>query len=121
MSGGDGRTSEGCECRRGWGWGGPRAPSVPVFFVSSPKCVSHSAVECSPLLLLGVPPCVLPSGSSGGAREVSLPVVSPREGGILKSRVVTWEPSEEFIRNNHVINTPLQTMYIMADLGPYGK
>ncbi|XP_029068505.1 Meckel syndrome type 1 protein isoform X3 [Monodon monoceros] len=43
------------------------------------------------------------------------------EGGILKSRIVTWEPSEEFIRNSHVINTPLQTMYIMADLGPYGK
>ncbi|XP_047564394.1 tectonic-like complex member MKS1 [Lutra lutra] len=43
------------------------------------------------------------------------------EGSILKSRIVTWEPSEEFIRNNHVINTPLQTMYIMADLGPYGK
>ncbi|XP_037019643.2 tectonic-like complex member MKS1 isoform X2 [Artibeus jamaicensis] len=43
------------------------------------------------------------------------------EGGILKSRIVTWEPSEEFIRSNHVINTPLQTMYIMADLGPYGK
>ncbi|XP_036693798.1 Meckel syndrome type 1 protein isoform X3 [Balaenoptera musculus] len=43
------------------------------------------------------------------------------EGGILKSRIVTWEPSEEFIRNNHVINTALQTMYIMADLGPYGK
>eukprot|EP00070_Physeter_catodon_P048184 XP_028355078.1 Meckel syndrome type 1 protein isoform X1 [Physeter catodon] len=43
------------------------------------------------------------------------------EGGILKSRIVTWEPSEEFIRKNHVINTPLQTMYIMADLGPYGK
>ncbi|ELW61585.1 Meckel syndrome type 1 protein [Tupaia chinensis] len=43
------------------------------------------------------------------------------EGSILKSRIVTWEPSEEFIKNNHVINTPLQTMYIMADLGPYGK
>ncbi|KAM6174736.1 tectonic-like complex member MKS1 isoform 1-T1 [Erethizon dorsatum] len=43
------------------------------------------------------------------------------EGGILKSRMVCWEPSEEFIRSNHVINTPLQTMYIMADLGPYGK
>ncbi|XP_040857027.1 Meckel syndrome type 1 protein isoform X1 [Ochotona curzoniae] len=43
------------------------------------------------------------------------------EGGILKSRIVTWEPSEDFVRNNHVINTPLQTMYIMADLGPYGK
>uniref|UniRef100_A0A2I2ZEE5 MKS transition zone complex subunit 1 n=1 Tax=Gorilla gorilla gorilla TaxID=9595 RepID=A0A2I2ZEE5_GORGO len=43
------------------------------------------------------------------------------EGGILKSRIVTWEPSEEFVRNNHVINTPLQTMHIMADLGPYKK
>ncbi|XP_051850159.1 tectonic-like complex member MKS1 isoform X3 [Antechinus flavipes] len=43
------------------------------------------------------------------------------EGGILKSRIITWEPSEEFIKSNHVINTPLQTMYIMADLGPYGK
>ncbi|XP_072813763.1 tectonic-like complex member MKS1 [Vicugna pacos] len=43
------------------------------------------------------------------------------EGGILKSRIITWEPSEEFVRNNHVINTPLQTMYIMADLGPYGN
>nr|XP_008269466.1 tectonic-like complex member MKS1 isoform X2 [Oryctolagus cuniculus] len=43
------------------------------------------------------------------------------EGGILKSRIVTWEPSEDFVQNNHVINTPLQTMYIMADLGPYGK
>ncbi|XP_051850162.1 tectonic-like complex member MKS1 isoform X4 [Antechinus flavipes] len=41
--------------------------------------------------------------------------------GILKSRIITWEPSEEFIKSNHVINTPLQTMYIMADLGPYGK
>uniref|UniRef100_F6YN29 MKS transition zone complex subunit 1 n=1 Tax=Monodelphis domestica TaxID=13616 RepID=F6YN29_MONDO len=44
-----------------------------------------------------------------------------REGSLLKSRIITWRPTEEFIRNNHVINTPLQTMYIMADLGPYGK
>ncbi|XP_052051326.1 tectonic-like complex member MKS1 isoform X1 [Apodemus sylvaticus] len=43
------------------------------------------------------------------------------EGSKLKSRMVTWEPSEDFIRNSHAINTPLQTMYIMADLGPYGK
>ncbi|XP_043818911.1 Meckel syndrome type 1 protein [Dromiciops gliroides] len=43
------------------------------------------------------------------------------EGSVVKSRIITWEPSEEFIRSNHVINTPLQTMYIMADLGPYGK
>lgn len=57
----------------------------------------------------------------GGSRDVTLPVLFPREGGILKSRIVTWEPSEEFVKNNHVINTPLQTMHIMADLGPYGK
>ncbi|XP_019401959.1 PREDICTED: Meckel syndrome type 1 protein isoform X1 [Crocodylus porosus] len=45
----------------------------------------------------------------------------PMEGSTLKSRIITWEPSEEFIKNNHVINTPVQTMYIMADLGAYGK
>uniref|UniRef100_A0A674JP42 MKS transition zone complex subunit 1 n=1 Tax=Terrapene triunguis TaxID=2587831 RepID=A0A674JP42_9SAUR len=44
----------------------------------------------------------------------------PTEGSVLKSRVITWKPSEEFIKNNHVINTPVQTMYIMGDLGPYG-
>ncbi|XP_005986924.1 Meckel syndrome type 1 protein [Latimeria chalumnae] len=43
------------------------------------------------------------------------------EGTISKSRIITWEPSEEFVKNNHVINTPVQTMYIMGDLGPYGK
>ncbi|KAL9826564.1 tectonic-like complex member MKS1 isoform 2-T2 [Geothlypis trichas] len=45
----------------------------------------------------------------------------PVEASSLKSKIITWEPSEEFIRNNHVINTPVQTMYIMGDLGPYGK
>lgn len=44
-----------------------------------------------------------------------------REASSLKSKIITWEPSEEFIKNNHVINTPVQTMYIMGDLGPYGK
>ncbi|XP_061460937.1 tectonic-like complex member MKS1 isoform X2 [Rhineura floridana] len=44
-----------------------------------------------------------------------------REGGIPKSRLVTWEPSDEFIRNSHIINTPVQTMYIMGDFGPPGK
>lgn len=47
--------------------------------------------------------------------------VVDREASSLKSKIVTWEPSEEFIKNNHVINTPVQTMYIMGDLGPYGK
>uniref|UniRef100_A0A8C5T940 MKS transition zone complex subunit 1 n=1 Tax=Malurus cyaneus samueli TaxID=2593467 RepID=A0A8C5T940_9PASS len=45
----------------------------------------------------------------------------PAEASSLKSKIITWEPSEEFIKNNHVINTPIQTMYIMGDLGPYGK
>ncbi|KAK9412349.1 Meckel syndrome type 1 protein [Crotalus adamanteus] len=45
----------------------------------------------------------------------------PVEGNILKSRIITWQPSEEFIKNNHVINTPVQTMYIMGDLGPQDK
>ncbi|XP_044849572.1 Meckel syndrome type 1 protein isoform X2 [Mauremys mutica] len=44
----------------------------------------------------------------------------PTAGSVLKSRIITWKPSEEFIKNNHVINTPVQTMYIMGDLGPYG-
>ncbi|XP_054065617.1 tectonic-like complex member MKS1 isoform X2 [Rissa tridactyla] len=45
----------------------------------------------------------------------------PMEASALKSKIITWEPTEEFIKNNHVINTPVQTMYIMGDLGPYGK
>ncbi|KFV97243.1 Meckel syndrome type 1 protein, partial [Eurypyga helias] len=45
----------------------------------------------------------------------------PVETSSLKSKIITWEPSEEFIKNSHVINTPVQTMYIMGDLGPYGK
>ncbi|XP_062822469.1 tectonic-like complex member MKS1, partial [Anolis carolinensis] len=44
----------------------------------------------------------------------------PREGP-LTSRIVTWEPSEEFVKSSHVLRTPLQTMYIMADLGPSGR
>ncbi|XP_053312856.1 tectonic-like complex member MKS1 [Spea bombifrons] len=42
------------------------------------------------------------------------------DGVGLRNRLVTWKPSEEFIRNNHIINTPVQTMYIMADLSPSG-
>lgn len=117
MSGGDGRTGEGCECKGVWGlWG-----AFMVLYAS----VLHMSTNWSFPFCSRPPPGYAPLCSSfrlfGGAREVTFPVVSLREGGILKSRIVTWEPSEEFIRNSHVINTPLQTMYIMADLGPYGK
>ncbi|CAJ0928365.1 unnamed protein product [Ranitomeya imitator] len=43
------------------------------------------------------------------------------DGVGIRSRLVTWKPSEEFVKMNHIINTPVQTMYIMADLGPIGK
>ncbi|XP_071994173.1 tectonic-like complex member MKS1 isoform X1 [Engystomops pustulosus] len=43
------------------------------------------------------------------------------DGAGARNRLVTWKPSEEFIKNNHIINTPVQTMYIMADLGSRGK
>ncbi|XP_032823388.2 tectonic-like complex member MKS1 [Petromyzon marinus] len=43
------------------------------------------------------------------------------EGLIPKSQIITWEPTDDFKRHNHVISTPVQTMYIMADLGPHGR
>ncbi|KAM4795091.1 tectonic-like complex member MKS1 [Rhinophrynus dorsalis] len=43
------------------------------------------------------------------------------DGAGMRNRLVTWKPSDEFIKNGHIINTPVQTMYIMADLGPVGK
>ncbi|XP_029546710.1 tectonic-like complex member MKS1 isoform X7 [Salmo trutta] len=38
-----------------------------------------------------------------------------------KSRLISWEPSEDFVKTSHVVNTPVQTMHIMGDLGPPGK
>lgn len=38
-----------------------------------------------------------------------------------KSRLITWEPSEDFVKTSHVVNTPVQTMRIMDDLEPPGK
>lgn len=67
---------------------------------------------------------VTPHYGGFGAAEVSCDrccSVVDREASSLKTKIITWEPSEEFIKNNHVINTPVQTMYIMGDLGPYGK
>ncbi|XP_055056892.2 tectonic-like complex member MKS1 [Misgurnus anguillicaudatus] len=45
----------------------------------------------------------------------------PVDSSVPKSRLIMWEPSEEFIKNSHTINTPVQSMYIMGDLGPSGK
>ncbi|KAM9846524.1 tectonic-like complex member MKS1 [Aulostomus maculatus] len=40
---------------------------------------------------------------------------------IHKSKIINWEPTEEFVRNSHVVNNAMQTMHIMGDLGPPGR
>lgn len=35
--------------------------------------------------------------------------------------MITWEPSQDFVKSSHVVNNAMQTMHIMADLGPPGK
>lgn len=45
----------------------------------------------------------------------------PVEPNVPKSRSIVWEPSEEFKKYSHTINMPVQSMYIMGDLGPSGK
>lgn len=44
-----------------------------------------------------------------------------RDCGIPKAKIINWEPTEEFVRNTHVVNNVMQTMHIMADLGPPEK
>lgn len=43
------------------------------------------------------------------------------DANVPKARLVVWEPSREFMKSSHIVNTPMQTMHIMADLGPAGK
>ncbi|XP_062844710.1 Meckel syndrome type 1 protein [Trichomycterus rosablanca] len=45
----------------------------------------------------------------------------PADATIPKARLVVWEPSREFMKNSHTVNTSMQTMHVMADLGPAGK
>uniref|UniRef100_A0A4W5LSE5 Uncharacterized protein n=2 Tax=Hucho hucho TaxID=62062 RepID=A0A4W5LSE5_9TELE len=45
----------------------------------------------------------------------------PVDSTIPKSRLITREPSEDFVKTSHVVNTPVHTMHIMGDLGPPGK
>ncbi|XP_068187393.1 tectonic-like complex member MKS1 [Antennarius striatus] len=40
---------------------------------------------------------------------------------ISKSKIINWEPTEEFVKNSHVVNNAMLTMHIMADLGPPGR
>ncbi|KAI5608329.1 Meckel syndrome type 1 protein [Silurus asotus] len=45
----------------------------------------------------------------------------PADSNIPKTRLVVWEPSIEFVKSSHTVNTPTQTMHVMADLGPAGN
>ncbi|XP_047665536.1 Meckel syndrome type 1 protein isoform X2 [Tachysurus fulvidraco] len=45
----------------------------------------------------------------------------PADTNVPKARLVVWEPSREFMKASHIVNTPMQTMHIMADLGPARK
>uniref|UniRef100_A0A3Q3X2T4 Uncharacterized protein n=1 Tax=Mola mola TaxID=94237 RepID=A0A3Q3X2T4_MOLML len=40
---------------------------------------------------------------------------------VPKSKIINWEPTEEFVKSSHVVNTTMQTMHIMGDLGPPGR
>uniref|UniRef100_A0A3Q3BIB6 MKS transition zone complex subunit 1 n=1 Tax=Kryptolebias marmoratus TaxID=37003 RepID=A0A3Q3BIB6_KRYMA len=42
------------------------------------------------------------------------------DSSIPKSRIINWEPTEEFVKRSHVVNNAMQTMHIMGDLGPPG-
>uniref|UniRef100_A0A665TXY2 MKS transition zone complex subunit 1 n=1 Tax=Echeneis naucrates TaxID=173247 RepID=A0A665TXY2_ECHNA len=43
------------------------------------------------------------------------------DSSIPKSKIINWEPTEEFVKNSHVVNNAMQTMHIMADLGSPGR
>ncbi|XP_028277356.1 tectonic-like complex member MKS1 isoform X1 [Parambassis ranga] len=43
------------------------------------------------------------------------------DSSVPKSKIVNWEPTDEFMKNSHVVNNAMQTMHIMGDLGPTGK
>ncbi|XP_017275347.1 Meckel syndrome type 1 protein isoform X2 [Kryptolebias marmoratus] len=43
------------------------------------------------------------------------------DSSIPKSRIINWEPTEEFVKRSHVVNNAMQTMHIMGDLGPPGR
>ncbi|XP_035998722.1 Meckel syndrome type 1 protein isoform X2 [Fundulus heteroclitus] len=43
------------------------------------------------------------------------------DSSIPKSRIINWDPTEEFVKSSRVVNNAMQTMHIMGDLGPPGK
>lgn len=44
-----------------------------------------------------------------------------RDCSVPTSKIINWEPTEEFVKSNHVLTTTMQTMHIMGDLSPSGR
>lgn len=44
-----------------------------------------------------------------------------RDFSFSRLKIINWEPTEEFVKNSHVVNSAMQTMHIMGDLGPAGR
>uniref|UniRef100_A0A8C5ENN6 MKS transition zone complex subunit 1 n=1 Tax=Gouania willdenowi TaxID=441366 RepID=A0A8C5ENN6_GOUWI len=40
---------------------------------------------------------------------------------VPKTKIINWEPTEEFVKNSRMVNNAMQTMHVMADLGPSGR
>uniref|UniRef100_A0A8C5CGV8 MKS transition zone complex subunit 1 n=1 Tax=Gadus morhua TaxID=8049 RepID=A0A8C5CGV8_GADMO len=40
---------------------------------------------------------------------------------VPRSKMITWEPSHDFVKSSHVVTNAMTTMHIMADLGPPGR
>ncbi|KAF6738221.1 Meckel syndrome type 1 protein [Oryzias melastigma] len=43
------------------------------------------------------------------------------DSSIPKTKIINWEPTEEFVKSSRVVNNAMQTMHIMGDLGPPGR
>ncbi|XP_028322589.1 tectonic-like complex member MKS1 isoform X2 [Gouania willdenowi] len=43
------------------------------------------------------------------------------DSSVPKTKIINWEPTEEFVKNSRMVNNAMQTMHVMADLGPSGR
>ncbi|XP_074467427.1 tectonic-like complex member MKS1 [Sebastes fasciatus] len=43
------------------------------------------------------------------------------DSSIPKTKIVNWEPTEEFVKCSHVVYNAMQTLHIMGDLAPPGR
>uniref|UniRef100_A0A7N8Y7A3 MKS transition zone complex subunit 1 n=1 Tax=Mastacembelus armatus TaxID=205130 RepID=A0A7N8Y7A3_9TELE len=71
----------------------------------------HQMVGCSPTFLAERMASLTHRRSDRRTVDCSIP----------KSKIINWEPTEEFVKSSRVVNNAMQTMHIMGDLGPPGR